>query len=147
MLKYNTEVIIHAPLDHVISLFDSFENLSKWQPTLKSYQHLEGEPGHLGAKTRLIYDERGKDMEMIETITKRNLPDEFNAIYTAKGVENIFENHFTEISPSETRYSTLSIFKFKGLMAFMSLFMKKTFAKSTLIGMTMFKEFAEKSAN
>ena len=131
MLKYTTEVTIDLPRDKVISLFDSFENLSKWQPTLKSYEHLEGEPGQPGTKTRLLYDERGKDMEMIETIKSRNLPDEFIAIYTAKGVENIFENYFSEISSDKTKWTTVSIFKFKGFMTIMSLFMKKAFTKST----------------
>ena len=67
-MKYHVEIEINRPINQVISLFDSFENLKKWQPGLQSFEHMEGTPGKIGAKTRLIYDERGKAVEMIETI-------------------------------------------------------------------------------
>jgi len=84
-MKYQVEIEINRPIKEVIPLFDSFENLKKWQPGLQSFEHIEGNPGEIGAKTRLIYDERGKDVEMIETVIKRNLPEEFTALYEAKG--------------------------------------------------------------
>jgi hypothetical protein len=143
MLKYTTEVAINRPISKVIELFDSFENLSKYQPNLKSYTHIEGTPGQPGGKTRLIYKGKERDMEMIETIKVRNFPDEYTQVYTVKGAKNIFKNKFIEISDEKTKWITQSIFKFKGSMAIKSLFMKKTFKKSTLMSMTMFKEFAE----
>ena len=37
-----------------------------------------------------------REMEMIETIIKRNFPEEFHSTYDAKGVHNIQKNYFKE---------------------------------------------------
>jgi hypothetical protein len=142
-MKYTTEITINLPIDRVIKLFDNFENLYKWQPTLKSQTHLEGEPGQTGAKTLLVYVERGRSMEMIEEIISRNFPDDSSAIYTARGVVNIHKNKFEEISPEKTRYTTITEFKFSGIMTILSLFMRRAFPKQTLMRMHMFRKFAE----
>ena len=76
-MKYSTEVTIDLPRERIIELFNSFDNLVKWQPRLRSYEHLNRTPSEPGAKTRLRYDEDGREMEMIETVLKRDLPDEF----------------------------------------------------------------------
>lgn len=148
MIKYTTEVTINLPREKVILLMDSFENLKKWQPSLKSYEHIEGTPGKTRAKTRLIYQGHGgEDMEMIETVTVRNFPHEFVAEYTTGDVVNIFKSKFEDLGPEKMKWRTLSIFKFKGWMVIKSLFMKNRFRQSTLMSMQMFKKFAENEKN
>ena len=93
-MKYRTEVTINVPRERVIELFDSRENMYKWQEGLQSFEHLEGEPGQPGAKMKLDYDNNGRKIEMVETITARKLPDEFSAIYEATNVWNLNENFF-----------------------------------------------------
>lgn len=66
-MKYQVEISIGLPRDRVIELFDSFENLKKWQPGLKTVEHLSGEAGRLGTKSKLLYDIDGREVEMIET--------------------------------------------------------------------------------
>ena len=145
-MKYSTEVTIDLPRERVIELFDSFDNLVKWQPGLRSYEHLSGTPGEPGAKTRLRYDEDGREMEMIETVLKRDLPDEFTGTYEAKGVYNWVSNRFYEAGPDQTRWVLDTEFKFSGLiMTFMGIFMRGSFPKRTLETMNMFKAFAEKA--
>lgn len=144
-MKYEVEVDIALPRDRVIELFDSTENLYQWQEGLQSFEHLEGEAGQVGARSKLVYDSRRGALEMVETITKRNLPHEFSATYTTRGVYNEVDNSFEVRSPDSTRWKMSTIFKFKGMMALMAPFMTSAFKSNTRLSMERFKAFAEGS--
>lgn len=142
-MKYTTQVTINLSREKVIELFDSTENLYKWQPGLLKFEHLSGEPGQRGAKSRMVYEARKGELEMVETITKRDFPDEFHGTYEARGVFNQVSNYFSEPEPGTTVWRTENIFKFRGMMALMAPFMKKAFTHNTLLTMERFKVFAE----
>lgn len=142
-MRYETEVIINLPRERVIELFDSFENLKKWQEGLLSYEPISGEPGQPGAKTKLLYQMGSRRTEMIETIITRDLPDEFSGAYDAKGVHNIVRNYFYDEGDT-TRWVLDSDFQFHGMMRIMSIFMPNSmFKKQTRQTMEAFKKFAE----
>ncbi len=141
-MKYVCEVSLDLPRDRVVELFDSVENLYKWQPSLQSFDHLSGDPGHPGAKSKLVYLEGKRRIEMIETITRRNLPDEFSGTYEAKGVKNIMINRFVDES-GKTRWITEQEFQFSGLMKLIAPFMRGAFPKQTQKFLNQFKDFAE----
>ena len=144
-MRYQLESSINLPRDRVIELFDSFENLKEWQEGLVSHEHLSGEPGQPGAKTKLLYDMGKRRLEMIETIITRNLPDEFSGTYDAKGVHNIVRNYFYDQGET-TRWVLDSDFRFHGWMRLMSLFMPSSmFKKQTRKTMDAFKQFAERA--
>lgn len=82
---------------------------------------------------------------MIETITVRNLPDEFSGIYEAQGVNNIVKNKFVKISEDKTKYITENEFQFKGLMKIIGFLMPNTFKKQSMKYLNDFKKFAENS--
>jgi len=84
-----------------------------------------------------------REIEMIETITVRNLPEEFSATYEAKGVFNIVTNRFLPAGPDKTRYVTDHEFQFKGFMKIMAFLMPGAFKKQSLKYIKAFKEFAE----
>jgi len=142
-MRYETEVYINLPRGRVIELFDSFENLKKWQEGLVSFEHISGDPGQPGTKTRLLYDMGRRRMEMIETIIKRDLPDEFSGIYDASGVHNIVRNYFYD-EGERTRWALDSEFQFRSFMRIMSLFIPgRRFREQTRSSMESFKRFAE----
>ncbi len=143
MMKYQVEVDLDLPRERVIELFDSAENLFKWQPGLTNVEHVSGDPGQAGAKTKLSYDTNGRKMEMVETIIEQNFPETFSSTYDAKGVHNIIENHFIEDGTDKTRWVMDSEFQFSGFMKIMAFFMKGAFPKQTLESMNSFKNFAE----
>ena len=93
-MKYTSEIEINKPVDRVIELFDNPDNLDKWMIGLQSFEPISGNPGQVGAKSRLKFKMGKREIEMIETITVRNFPDEFSGTYEAKGVFNIFFFHF-----------------------------------------------------
>jgi len=90
----------------------------------------------------MVYEARKGDLEMTETITRRNFPHEFHCTYKARGVYNEVYNYFEE-DGDNTLWRTVSVFKFTGLMAFMAPFMKSAFTNNTLLNMERFKNFAE----
>lgn len=142
-MRYTTEVTINLSRERVIELFDDSENLKKWQDGLESFEHISGTPGQPGAKSKLHYKMGKREIDMIETITSRNLPDEFSGTYEATGVFNTMINHFHEDEPSKTRWVTDSEFKFSGIMMIMAFFMRGSFRKQTQETMEAFKNFAE----
>jgi hypothetical protein len=142
-VKYSTEITIDLPRERVVELFDNPDNLQKWQQGLVEFDPLDEEPDQPGAKTRLVYEENGRQVEMLETIVRRNLPDEFTATYEAKGVWNLVENRFVA-EDDKTHWVMENEFKFRGLMMTLTgLFMRRAFPKQTLRDMNRFKTFAE----
>ena len=89
-MKFSLTMDIDVPRQRVIELFDNPENLPRWQPDLLSFEPLSGEPGQPGATSRLRYRMGKKEVEMIETITARNLPNEFSGTYEADGMAHGF---------------------------------------------------------
>jgi len=144
-MNYTVAVEIDLPRARVLELFDNPDNMTKWQPDLVSFEHISGEPGQTGAKSRLSYKMGRRDIEMIETITKRNFPDEFNGTYQTKGIFNIITNRFEIMEENKTKWTAENEFQFSGFMKLMGFFMKGGFPKHTLKMMNQFKEFAEQA--
>jgi hypothetical protein len=143
-MEYSNHVVINLPIDRVIELFDSTENLFKWQPGLLKFEHLDGKPGEVGAKYLMVFEQGKRKIEMTETITAKDLPNVFNSIYETKGVWNEVRNKFSVVDQNTTKYETFSTFKFKGLMKFFSLVMPGAFKKQSQKYLDLFKAFAEK---
>ncbi|MAY82752.1 MAG: hypothetical protein CMP59_01325 [Flavobacteriales bacterium] len=142
-MKYSHTITIDLPLEKVIELFDSKENMYKWQKGLQSVEHIRGDEGKVGAKSKLFYKMGKREMEMIETITKMNLPDMMESTYDANGVHNIQQNYFRDAGDGKTEWQSDSEFQFSGFMKFIYPLMKGAFKKQSLSFMKDFKEFAE----
>ncbi len=144
-MKYSVEIEINKPIHKVIELFDNPSNMSKWMEGLQSIEPISGTPGQPGAKSRLNFKMGKREIEMIETVTTRDLPNEYNGTYEAKGVFNIVKNKFIPVSDTKTRYITEQEFQFQGFMKLMGLLMPGVFKKQSLKYLTDFKNFAERS--
>lgn len=142
-MKYTNEVEINQPLDKVIELLDSTDNLKYWQKGFLGLTHISGEPGAVGAKSRLNYQWGKREIEMIETITFKDLPGEFHLTYDTKGAHNIQKNYFTE-QDGKTKWVSEAEFQFAGFMKVIAFFMgSKAFWKQSQIYLEDFKSFAE----
>lgn len=144
-MKYSCEIEINKPISEVISLFDNPDNLYKWMEGLQSFEHISGTAGQPGAKSKLKFKMGKRDVEMIETVITRNLPDEFTGSYEVKGVHNIVKNRFQKVDDNKTRYITEQEFQFKGIMKFIAFLMPGAFKKQSMKYLTAFKNFAESS--
>lgn len=146
-MKYTVDLTIDLPRSKVVALFDNPDNMKKWQPDLVSFEPISGEPGRPGAKSKLLYKMGKRDIEMIETITNNDLPDELAGTYETKGVFNVISNRFVEVDEHKTQWISDNEFQFTGFMKLMGFFMKSAFPKQTLKIMNQFKTFAETPAN
>ena len=142
-MKYTKEIVINKPIDRVVELFDDPDSMHKWMKGLQSFEHLSGEPGQVGARSRLVFKMGKRDVEMIETILVRNLPQEFSGTYEAKGVFNVVKNKFYPINANSTRYVTEQEFRFTGFMKVIGLLMRGAFYKQTMKMLGAFKSFVE----
>jgi len=146
-MRYACEIVVEVPRERFIELFDNPDNLRHWQPELVSFAPISGTPGQPGAQSRLIYRMGSRTVEMVETVTVRDLPDEFSGTYDAKGVHNVVSNHFTVAGPNgqATRWSMTTEFQCKGFMRLMTWLMPGAFKRQTMKFLTNFKNFAERT--
>ncbi len=143
-MKYSNQIEINLPLERVIELFDNGENLAKWQPGLLSFEHLSGEPGQPGSKSKLRYKMGKRELEMIETITLNELPHRMNGTYEANGTLNIMSNRFEAVDNNTTRWVSDNEFQFSNFpMKIMGWLMPGSFKKQSYKYMEHFKAFAE----
>ncbi len=142
-MKYTIDIEINKPIDRVIELFDNPDNLSKWMEGLKSFEHISGTPGHPGAKSKLEFEMGKRKIDMIETVTVRNLPHEFTGTYDAKGVFNIVKNSFVKLDENKTKYISEQEVQFKGMMKVLAFLMPGAFKKQSMKYLEDFKRFAE----
>lgn len=142
-MKYTIEIDIDLPRERVIELFDNPDNMQHWQPGFISFEHMEGTPGQVGAKSKINYNVKGRKFELIETITVKNLPDEFSGTFEAKGMFNKINNYFTEEGPNKTKWTSENEFIPKGFLKILAWLMPSSFKKSSMKYLTNFKEFAE----
>ena len=146
-MKFTCQVDVNLPIKRVIELFDNPDNMREWQDGFESFEHLSGEPGQPGAKSRVTYDmgKRGK-MELIETVLVRNLPHEFSGTYEHKHMTNSLKNYFKELDSNKTRWiSEVHYTQMNGFMIkLMAFFFPGMFKKQVQKWMDQFKVFAER---
>ncbi|MEM8509054.1 MAG: SRPBCC family protein [Bacteroidota bacterium] len=143
-MKYTTEIVIDLPRDAFIQKLDNPDNMKHWMRGLLSHEMVSGEPGQEGARMTMRFKMGKREMEMVETIIKRNMPEEIHMTYDTKGVQNIQKNFFKE-EDGKTRWISESEFQFDGLgMKIMAFLMPGAFKKQSRKYAEDFKNFAEK---
>jgi hypothetical protein len=145
-MEYKLDIIINKPVAEVVALFENPDNLKEWQPELVSFEHLSGDKGQPGSKSKIVYLMGKRECEMIETIERNELPEMFIATYETNGVVNRMENQFKAVGSDQTHWTANNEFQFTSLgMKLMGFFMKKAFPKQSMQYMQQFKDFAEKN--
>jgi len=144
MKKYSVSIDINAPIDEVIKRFDNPDLMKEWMNGLISFEHLSGEPGQPGAKSKLVFQMGKRRVEMVETIKVRNLPKEFSGTYEANGVYNEVGNFFTAKDAHTTHYETTQLFEFKGFMKVIGFLFPGAFKKQSMKYLEDFKAFVER---
>jgi hypothetical protein len=144
-MQYVTSIAIDLPRTRVIELFDDADNLPKWQRGLLSFEPISGEPGSVGSRSRLVFQMGKRQMEMIETITRRDLPDAFDGTYDIEGTHNIVQNRFYEVGPNQTLWESHNVFEFGSWpMKLIGLVFPGMFKAQSMKYAEDFKAFAER---
>jgi len=147
-MNYTIELEVDKPRDEVARLFMDEASLPFWQPGFVSIEHLSGDEGKPGAKSKLLYKNRGRDVEMIETIQVFSPPDEFTATFEAKGMHMTVKNLFYEAGENKTRWVSENEAQTSGLMMkIVGILMPGCFKKESMKYNVAFKAFAETGAD
>ena len=144
-MRYQLELDIDVSRERIIALFLDSNNLEKWQTSLVSFELISGtEHREVGSQSRQVHKMGGRELEIIETITVHNYPDEFSATYESADVWNLIENRFVDVGAGKTKWVLVSDFRSTNLfMKFLSFFFPGMFKKQTLTFMNKFKDFVE----
>lgn len=142
-MRYQLELEIALPRERVLELFLDEDRLFEWQEGIVSHELINGASREVGAQSRQVHKMGNREVEMVETITTSNYPEEFAATYKAKNVWNLIENRFLEVSPTKTQWLLTSEFRCGGMMRLFAMLMPGQFKKQTLHFMNLFKSYAE----
>ena len=143
-MKFKLETTINKPRTDVWQAFDNIENTQKWQPSLTDRELLSGTLGRPGAVSKLTYKEGEREFTLIEKVTHRDEPSEFDGVYENNFADNIIKNKFIEQGKDQTLWVIETEFKFKTLvMKIMGNVLKKNYVKRTEQDMQRFKEMVE----
>lgn len=145
-MKFTCSVEIDKPMAEVVELWNNPDNLKEWQDGFIRFEHISGEPGKPGARSRMIYKMGKRELELFETIITNNLPKEFTGRYEAHTMTNTMANRFSEIEPGKTRWEAeIEYTIFKGIIPkLLSRFMPGMFKRQTQKWLDQFKAFAER---
>ena len=143
-IKYTLDIEIDKPRDTVVALFDDTANMKAYLEGIQSYELISGNYREVGSKYKMKVKMGDREIEMLETITKRDLPHETAFTYEADGVFNSVNHKFVAISENKTKLIAESEFQFQGFMKIIAFLMPGEFKKQTNIYLVDFKKFVEK---
>lgn len=145
-MKFICSVTINRPKEKVARLFADPGTLKEYQEGFLKKEPVSGDAGKEGAVSKMFYRTGKQEMELIETITVNRLPDEFNASYHHKNMDNTMKSTFTAIDDHTTRYDAeIEYTAFRGFIPkIMGLFFRGMFKSQVRKWLDNFKRFAEK---
>lgn len=146
-MKFSCDVDISLDRNKVVELFDNPDNLRYWQDGFVSFENISGNKGEVGAKSKMIYDQNGRKMELLETLEVSNLPEELTGFYEHPMMDNTMQNLFSINKDGTTKWTAnIHYTRMKGFMKIIAWIRPSMFKNQVQKWMDQFKVFAEKSA-
>jgi len=140
---FSAEVEIARPVREVYEQFKDPDNLPHWLSGLQRLEPISGTPAEVGAVSRQVYLEKGRVVELIETITAVEPEQHFAGRIEGQGIEAALFVDFVD-KGDRTVVKFRSDFKSKGLMMKLMLpFMKGHVQERQKGDLERFKEFVE----
>jgi hypothetical protein len=142
-MKYQGEITIAAEPEFVWNIFDDLESTRIWQPYLKTYKQLSGTAGEVGSVYELVFDNNGRDIKAIATLTEKR---EYEVMASSIDSESSFAtvvNRFEPIGNNQTRWIFSVEYRFKGLYRLVAFFLRKSMRTRAANEMRNFKQLVE----
>ena len=140
---YEHEIEIDRPLKDVYRAFNDPENLPRWLTGLQKTVQISGAPGEVGSVSKQIYLERGRTVEMIETITAMEPERFFAGTLEGPGMKGELRVDFIDKGESTAVRFSSNIQGCSFLMRLMMPFMKGAIRKRQMGDLETFKEMVE----
>lgn len=141
-MKYVVEVVINKDREFVVNQMRDKEAAFKWMEGLQSFDLIEGNNEEINSKYKMVFLNKGRKEEMIETITDFDPPKQITTVYQMGSVVNECVNIFEE-NNEKTTYRMNVDFKFGLPWVLFAWAMKPMFKKQSLKGMIAFKDYVE----
>lgn len=146
-MRYAITVDVDVPRDELVALVDDPVVLPTWLEDLVAVEPIDGEPGLVGSRTRLLFDRGGKVVEIIETIVENRLPGGRTCVEAAKGSCRETRHEFDALGPDATRWTQHVTYAFTGTgMSSLGALMPGSLARRTRRQMRLLKLHAEQVA-
>ena len=142
--EYQLETEINRPVEEVFQLFNDHNRLSEWLTEVKSFESITETEDKVGSKYKLMVDNDGKIVELIETLTGYKENETLEIDFTAGWMHKY--NHFT-FEKSDNGTKIIAKYSIEGTNPFarsLFLFFTKTFQEIDSTNLSRFKTFAEK---
>lgn len=145
-MKFIGSVEVNRPLGMVSDLWANPDNLGEFQEGFVRKELVSGNEGEDGAVSKMFYSNRGREMELTETVVANHLPETFEAHYHHSHMDNTLKTTFTALSENVTRYEAEGEYlAFRGFVPrLMARLFPGVFARQAQKWMDNFKEFAER---
>lgn len=103
-MKHKGFIEIEQSLNKVAELFANPDYLKEYQDGFVKKELVSGKDGEVGAVSKMYYKHGKRNMELIETITKNDLPHSFEASYHHKHMDNTMKCTFEALGDNKTKY-------------------------------------------
>ncbi|MEV8377246.1 SRPBCC family protein [Kribbella sp. NPDC056861] len=153
-MKYTNSIEIALPLEKTVQLLSDPAQLPMWLRGLVLHEPVSGVHGEVGTKSRVVLQSGKREMELAETITRREPADlhgipqgtvvRFEREIVGGGMWSAARDRLTEAGPETTLWESESEYRFSGLlMRLVGLVMPSAFHKQSQQHLEDFKAFAE----
>lgn len=153
-MKYTVSIEIAKPRDEVAQLLADPAHLPMWLRGMVLHEPLNGVHGHVGTKSRVVFQMGQQTFEATEIITRREPTDlraipkgsvvHFEREIEGEGMWNAARERLTEVGPNTTLWVSENEYRFSSLlMRLVGFLMPGTFRKQSQQHMQDFKAFAE----
>jgi hypothetical protein len=145
-MKHKGAIEINQSLNKVAELFANPDYLKEYQDGFIKKELVNGQKGAVGAVSKMYYKHGKHDMELIETITKNELPHSFEASYHHKHMDNTMKCNFVALDAHKTKYEfEYEYTRINWIMPkLIAILFPSMYRKPAEKWLRQFKEFAEK---
>lgn len=77
MPQYTVSVEVHADIEQAWDVFMDESKMSQWLKGFTSMETIEGEPLTVGSKYKMFFEERGREVVLVETVRAIHPPTQF----------------------------------------------------------------------
>jgi uncharacterized protein YndB with AHSA1/START domain len=144
-MRFVRSLTVHRPLPDVWAALTDPGFMPRWQPTLQIVEPQAGSPGQVGAVTRLVYREAGREVVLTESVTVSEAPREFATRYTSSMVDSTLVNRLTPLPEGGTLWEVASEFHFHGMLRFLGSSLRGATERRIEGDMARFKELLERA--
>src|SRR3712207_835900 len=106
-------VTINKPVERVWEIFMNPDNLKHWLTGFVSHEHVSGSENQPGSVTKMKFNERGKLMEVMETVLVHKLQEQYSFVISHDSFETKTDVQFKRVG-DQTEMVQNADFKPKG---------------------------------